>query len=204
MKLIRQIFLTLLLTFRAGAEPADDFLFPPELIARGQAEIKLTDEQLQRFREATEKVEARARELGARMKKENDAFAALLKPSQVDPIAALAQLDKLLEAEREMKHAQIAFMLTIKNNLTPEQQAKLTAFRKTQGLDRATMEEFQKRFVVKAERVRIGMKLMESNGGDLRPIAAVMEEVHTLMDQGKPKEAEAAIDRALKLLNDGK
>jgi Spy/CpxP family protein refolding chaperone len=204
MKLIRQIFLTLLLTFHAGAEPADDFLFPPELIARGQAEIKLTDEQLQRFREATEKVEARARELGARMKKENDAFAALLKPSQVDAVAALAQLDKLLEAEREMKHAQIAFMLTIKNNLTPEQQAKLTAFRKTQGLDRATMEEFQKRFVVKAERVRIGMKLMESNGGDLRPIAAVMEEVHTLMDQGKPKEAEAAIDRALKLLNDGK
>ena len=204
MKTLRRILIALLLTFHADAEQMDDFLFPPDLIVRAQEEIKLSDEQLQRFREATEKVDARSRELQERMKKENDAFAALMKPGQVDIVAALAQFDKLLDAEREMKHAQIAFMLTIKNNLTPEQQTKLAAFRKAQGLDRPTMEEFQKRFVVKAERVRIGMKMMESNGGDPGPVAAAMEEVRKLTEQGKPKEAEEAIDRALKLLGGGK
>ena len=204
MKPIRNLLIALLLTFRAGAEPIDEFLFPPDLIVRAQEEVKLTDKQRQQLRDVTEKMDVRAPELQKRMKAENDAFLALMKPGHVDTSAAIAQLDKLLDAEREMKRAQIGFILAVKNSLTPEQQAKLTAFRKAEGLDRAAMEEFQKRIVVKAERVRIGVERIVSNGGDPGPVGAVMEEVRTMMEQGKPKEAEAAIDRALKLLGEVK
>ena len=55
------------------------------------------------------------RELQERLRKENDAFVALVKPGQLDTAAALAQLDRFLDAEREMKRAQIGFMLTVKN-----------------------------------------------------------------------------------------
>ena len=204
MKLIRNLLIALLLTFRADAEPVDEFIFPPDLIVRAQEEVKLTDKQRQQLRDVTEKMDVRAPELQKRMKAENDAFLALMKPGHVDTAAAIAQLDKLLDAEREMKRAQIGFILAVKNALTPEQQAKLTAYRKAEGLDRATMEEFQKRFVVKAERVRIGVERIVSNGGDPGPVQAAMEEVRAMMEQGKPKEAEAAIDRALNLLGDRK
>ena len=200
MKPLLRFFTLAILTLRAGAEPIDDFLFPPDLIVRAKEEVKLTDEQLKAFRDATEKMEARFRELQERLKSENDAFIALVKPGRVDATAALAQLDKFLDAEREMKRAQIGFMLTVKNVLTPEQQAKLTAFRNARGLDRASMEEFQKRIVTKAERVRVGVEKLASSGGDTGPIAAIMEEVRKHMEQGKPKDAEAAIDRALKEL----
>lgn len=205
MKLIRNLLIASLatfLTFRAGAEPVDDFLFPPELIVRAQDEVKLNDVQRQQLREETEKVEARASELQRQMKEANDAFVALMRPARVETAAALAQLDRLLDAEREMKRTQIRFMLAVKNTLTPEQQAKLTAFRKAQGLDRAAMEEFQRRIVTKAERVKAGVEKLAADSGDIAPVAAIMEEVRTLMQQGKPKEADAAIDRALKILGE--
>ena len=204
MKPILQLLIAALLTFHVSAEPIDDFLFPPDLIVRAQEEVKLTEAQRQHLREVTDKMEARVRELQETMRKENDAFVALVKPERVDPQATLAQLNKLLDAERDMKRAHVGFMLAIKNELTPEQQAKLAAFRKAEGLDRATMQEFQKRFVVKAERVRIGVERIVSSGGDPSPVAAVMEDVRKMMEQGKPKDAEAAIDRALKLIGEAK
>ena len=200
LKRLLRFFTLVLLTLRAGAEPIEDFLFPPDLIVRAKEEVKLSDEQLKAFRDATEKMETRFRELQERLKVENDAFIALVKPGHVDATAALVQLDKFLDAEREMKRAQIGFMLSVKNVLTPEQQAKLTAFRNARGLDRASMEEFQKRIVTKAERVRVGVEKLAARGGDTGPLAAIMEEVRTAMEQGRPKDAEAAIDRALKEL----
>ena len=40
---------------------------------------------------------------------------------------ALAQLDKVLDAEREIKRLHIGLAIRIKNSLTPEQRAKLQA-----------------------------------------------------------------------------
>jgi len=127
-----------------------------------------------------------------------------VKPEHVDAPAALAQLDRLLDAEREMKRTQVEFMLAIKNQLTPEQQKKLAAFRKAHSPDTAPTEELQKRLVAKAGRVRQGVEKLAGSGGDTAPIAAIMGEAQALMEQGKPKEAEAAIDRALRELGEGK
>ena len=204
MKTLVLILITAILTLRAGADPLGDSLFPPELLPRAQEEVPLTDEQRQHIQEEADKMGARFRELQEHIQKEADALAALVKPEHVDAPAALAQLDKLLDAEREMKRAQVGFMLAIKNQLTPGQQTKLTAFRKAHGLDSAPNEELQKRLVAKAERVRLGVEKLVSSGGDPAPVAAIMEEARALMEQGKPKEAEAAIDRALKELGEEK
>ena len=59
----------------------------------------------------------------------------MLRSFQVDwqVVLLLAQLEKVLGFEREMKRAQIALLVHIKNKLTPEQQAKLEDIRsKTQ------------------------------------------------------------------------
>lgn len=204
MKPLLHLLIAALLTLRAGADPLGEFLFPPDLLHLAQEEVTLTDAQRQYIQEEAEKMGARFKEIQERVEKEAAALAALLKPEHVDEPAALAQIDRLLDAERGMKRAQIGFMIAIKNQLTPAQQEKLTAFRKARELERAPMEESQKRLIAKGERVRAGIEKLVANGGDTAPIATIMEEARTLMEQGKPKEAEAAIDRALKELGDGK
>ena len=204
MKTILPFLVAAILTFRADADPIADHLFPPELLQRAHEEIALTDGQRQRIQEEAEKTGARFRELQEHLQQETDALAALVKSERVDAPAALAQLDKVLAAEREMKRTQVGFLLAIKNQLTPEQQVKLAAFRKTHGLDRAPMEELQKRFRAKGERVRLAVEKLVAGGGDPAPIAAIMDEIGPLMEQGKHKEAEAALDRALKELGEEK
>ena len=49
----------------------------------------------------------------------------LLKQARIDEAQALAQLDKVLAAEREIKRAQIALLLRLKNRLEPDQQTRL-------------------------------------------------------------------------------
>jgi Spy/CpxP family protein refolding chaperone len=51
----------------------------------------------------------------------------------VDEQQVLAQLDKVLNAEREVKRTQIALMVRIKNKLKPEQQARLRQLRSKPG-----------------------------------------------------------------------
>ena len=64
------------------------------------------------------------------------------------------------------------------------------------------MEEWHKRLTEKAEKVRLGVEKLAGEGGDPSAIAAIMNEVGPLMEQGKHKEAEAVIDRALKELGE--
>jgi Spy/CpxP family protein refolding chaperone len=47
----------------------------------------------------------------------------------VDEQQVLAQLEKVLSIEREVKRAQVTLLVRIKNKLTPEQQAKLVEIR---------------------------------------------------------------------------
>lgn len=204
MKALLLPLIAAVVTLRATAEPIQDYLFPPELLVQAKAEVQLSDEQKRHLQEVTEKMEARFRELQERLQKENDALAAIVKPARVDPSAALAQLQKVLAIDNSARQAQLGFMLAIKAELTPEQQEKLAAFRKVQDAERVQMEESQKRIVAKAARVRFNVERLVGDGGDPAPIQAIMEEVRTLMEKGKIKEAEAAIDRALKELGDDK
>jgi Spy/CpxP family protein refolding chaperone len=48
-----------------------------------------------------------------------------LKSNSVNEQTALAQLDKVLDLEREIKHLHFGLAVRIKNQLTPEQQEQL-------------------------------------------------------------------------------
>ncbi len=56
-----------------------------------------------------------------------------MKASSVNEQLALSQLDKILDGEREIKHAHVGLAIRIKNKLTAEQQAKLQSMRKDRG-----------------------------------------------------------------------
>jgi Spy/CpxP family protein refolding chaperone len=68
-------------------------------------------------------------ELQWKLQDEMEKLVALIKQPRVDEQQVLAQLEKVLAAEREIKRQQVTLLVRIKNKLTPEHQAKLSELR---------------------------------------------------------------------------
>ena len=114
----------------------------------------------------------------------------------------VAQLDKVLDVERELKHLHVGLVVAIKNLLTPEQQAKLREIAKDGGAQ--LIEATRKRLTEKVERVKQGGRKWADSGRDPSDILKTMgEKFKPLLDAGKVIEAEAELDRLLERLQQG-
>jgi Spy/CpxP family protein refolding chaperone len=125
-----------LLIFAAGSwaqKPADDpiaqALFPPELVMKYHQEINLDEGQSKAIKESIQKAQSRFLDMQWDMQAEAEKLVKLLKARPVDESAVLAQVDQVLNREREIKKAQISLLIHIKNLLSESQQNKLTELR---------------------------------------------------------------------------
>jgi Spy/CpxP family protein refolding chaperone len=125
-----------LLIFAAGSwaqKPADDpiaqALFPPELVMKYRQEINLDEGQSKAIKESIQKAQSRFLDMQWDMQAEAEKLVKLLKARPVDESAVLAQVDQVLNREREIKKAQISLLIHIKNLLSESQQNKLTELR---------------------------------------------------------------------------
>ena len=112
----------------AQQQPHDPFaesLFPPELVMQNQQAIGLSEEQKNSLKAELRKAQLRFTELQWQLQDETEKLIALVKQERVDEQQTLAQLDKVLSAEREIKRAQFSLLIQIKNQLTPEQRTRL-------------------------------------------------------------------------------
>lgn len=190
-------------------DPLDENLFPPELIMQNADEINLSDEQREKLEDEMRKAHERFADMHADRERRVEAMNALLKNPRVNESAALAQFDKVLEKEQEIRRAHLAFVIGLKNKLTPEQQTKLMDIKKR--LPRvaadhrpnpgrpppASLQEKMKKF-------KAGVKKLEDEGGDASSVGELMREFKPLMDEQKYKQAEEVIDQALKALREQK
>jgi Spy/CpxP family protein refolding chaperone len=185
----------------ASSDPLAENLFPPELILQFRGEIGLTDDQREGLTSDIQKVQERFTEMQERLQREVEAFGSLLKKDSVDEQAALSQLDKVFNQEREIKRAHLGLILRIRNRLTKEQVAKLREIKtKIASGQLPSPEERQRGLEKKMKEIQQGVEDWQSEGRDPSPIAEIMQEFDPLMKAGKHKEAEALLDRALKLL----
>lgn len=181
-------------------DPFAGAFFPPELVLLARDRIGLTEEQRGVFRARVEKTKPRFEELRAALERETAALSTLAKQERVDEAALGAQLDKVLDAERELKHLHIGLLAAIKNLLTPEQQTKLRQIAKDGGGQ--LMEDARRRLTEKVDRVKEGMEKWAASGRDPAAIGQTMEEkVRPLIEAGKAIEAEAELDRLLEQIN---
>jgi Spy/CpxP family protein refolding chaperone len=177
-------------------DPLEGAFFPPDLVMLAGDHISLTQGQREKLQRAAQQVQSRSEELRQRLERESAALAALVKKDRVDEEALIAQLDRVLDAERDAKRLHIGLLARIKNLLTPEQQTKLRDFAKDGGLQLA--EETRQRLTEKVERVQAGAQKWAESGRDPSAILKTMEEkFKPLMDAGKITAAEAELDRVL-------
>jgi Spy/CpxP family protein refolding chaperone len=190
---------------RKAADTLSGAFPPPELVLLAQDHIALTPEQLEAIRARLERTQRLSDELRVKLERENAALLALTKQAQVNEASLLAQLDKVLDVEREVKHLHVGAAVAVKNLLTPEQQAGLreisTEITKNHAAFTKLEEEAGKRISSKVERVKEGAQKWADSGRDPSPIAQAMEEnFRPLMEADKVFEAEAELDRVLQLL----
>ena len=116
---------------RDGDDPLADAMFPPDMIMQHQRELGLTDEQKTFMRGEIQRTTTRFNELQWQLEDAMEALHETMKAPQVNEQQALAQLNKVLDAEREIKTLHMGMAIRIKNKLTPEQQMKLQSMRHT-------------------------------------------------------------------------
>ena len=110
-------------------DPLGDVMFPPDFILGHARQLQLTDEQKSYMRGEVQKTMASFTELQWKLQDETEQLHEALKGSSVNEQQALAQLNKVLDIEREIKRLQIGLGVRLKNRLTPEQQSQLQRMR---------------------------------------------------------------------------
>jgi Spy/CpxP family protein refolding chaperone len=106
-------------------DPLGDAMFPPDMIMQHARALDLTQEQKSFMRNEIQKTTTRFIELQWQLQDVMDALHETMKANSVNEQQALAQLDKVLDVEREIKRLHIGMGIRIKNQLTAEQQTKL-------------------------------------------------------------------------------
>jgi Spy/CpxP family protein refolding chaperone len=113
----------------SGQDPIGANLFPPELVMQHQQEIGLSDEQRSYITGEIQQAQKRATDLQWQLQREVETMSELVRHDTIDETRTIAQLDRVLAAEREIKRIQLTLVIRIKNRLTPDQRARLTALR---------------------------------------------------------------------------
>ena len=114
-------------------DPLGDVMFPPEMVMQHQRELALTDDQKTFMRGEINRTTTRFNELQWQLQDAMEALHETMKANSVNEQLALSQLDKILDAEREIKRAHMELAIRIKNKLTPDQQMKLHSMRRPMG-----------------------------------------------------------------------
>lgn len=104
-------------------------LYPPELIMRNQTEIGLDDAQKQAILAATRDARNAIDPIQWDLESEQQQLTEIVSSPTIDETALLAQAEKVMDLEKQVKKQHLLLLVKIKNQLTPEQQEKAKSLR---------------------------------------------------------------------------
>jgi Spy/CpxP family protein refolding chaperone len=114
-------------------QPLEQRVFPPDLVLQCRERIGLKTEQRDAIRTAMRDMQTKTMDMQWKLQDEAEKLNDALKRPSVNETETLAQVDRVLAAEREVKRAQMAMLIRIKNVLTPDQQENLSKVRELQN-----------------------------------------------------------------------
>lgn len=109
-------------------DPMSQALIPPDVVMSHQQELDLTDAQTKVIVSDVQLAQQRFTRVQWQLAAATEKLVEILKQPHVDQSKALAQLDAVLNLEREMKHTQLMLMIQVKNELSQDQQVKVRQF----------------------------------------------------------------------------
>jgi len=109
----------------ARPDPIAAQVIAPELILQNQKAIGLSEAQRTSVINEVKRTQSRMVDLQWDLQRAVERMAELLGQPKIDEASAVAQLDKVLAIEREIKQMHIALVVRLKNQLTPDQQRQL-------------------------------------------------------------------------------
>ncbi len=112
-----------------GDDPLAQHVFPPELVMKHAPELGINDKQRAAIKETVQRSQAKFLDAQWELQAEAEKMVKLLQASPVDEGAVLAQADRVMDLERQIKKTQLALLVRIKNVLTDTQKAKLQELR---------------------------------------------------------------------------
>jgi Spy/CpxP family protein refolding chaperone len=117
-------------TPKAGDDPLARLLFDPQLVLKHAQELGLQPAQRITIITAIKEAQGNILDLQLQMAERQEELVKAMESTRVDEAAALAQADKVMGLEREMKRTQLQLLIRIKNALTREQQDRLQELKK--------------------------------------------------------------------------
>ncbi len=176
--------------------PLHTLLIPPEVLLQQREAIGLTDKQVDQIRARVEVVGPKVQEHQARLGAAMGRLAELLSAEKVDEDAALKQLDQVLAIEKDMKQLHLRILIELRNELTAEQ--RRAAARIAQNPKPA--EGLEQRLQAKIARIEKEVQSRAQAGQSPFDVVGLMQKFPELMQNGQVREAEAVLDRAIKML----
>jgi Spy/CpxP family protein refolding chaperone len=108
-----------------GPDPIAHALLAPDIIMKYHNDIGLDETQSAAIKDMVAKAQAKFLDIQWEMQGEQQKLIKLLNARPTDETAVLAQVDRVLDLERQVKKAQVSLMVRIKNTLTAAQLEKL-------------------------------------------------------------------------------
>jgi Spy/CpxP family protein refolding chaperone len=109
-----------------GEDPISRYLYPPDKVIGHSQQIGLDEAQRTGVRNEVHKAQEKFLDLQFELQGEGEKLGRLLQEKPVDETKVLAQVDRVLALEKDVKRTQISLLVRIKNLLTPAQQTRLT------------------------------------------------------------------------------
>jgi hypothetical protein len=114
----------------ADTDEVAQSVFPPDLILKYRQDIGLDESQSSALKEQVHKAQSQFLDLQWDMQGETAKLAQILRAYRIDESAMLAQADKVLGKEKQIKEAQLLLLTRLKNLLSKDQQEKLMDLRR--------------------------------------------------------------------------
>jgi hypothetical protein len=164
----------------------------PKLLTEHRDELGLSSQQVAMIKSIVEEAHAKGDSLGTELREKQGDFEHLLQNPETKAEAATAALTKVLEAESAVKHFILITLISVRDQLTPEQQAKA---RKLSGPASAKSGAAETRLQEKAEKVRLAFKSLGIDPpSELVARGAAIEQ---FLKDGNLAKAETALDELI-------
>ena len=112
-----------------GADPIGEKLFPPELIMKHQQELGIDDRQREAILKEIERAHSQLFPTQWQMSAAAEQLSKALEAPKLDEGRVLAEADKVMALERDIKRAHLALLIRIRNVLSDAQRAKAAELR---------------------------------------------------------------------------